>query len=150
MIVITTYPITIECDDGPLAPAGAGHARRHPGFNPSPRRTTMTPIHTYANPPTRRGPTARFSASARPIPPAPVNGRTAAAWFDPVWATTLVRAKITATVVAILAMVVLLVAAPPSVTLPLVVALVTMLFVGGTFLLVERLTRPSPRTRSGS
>jgi hypothetical protein len=110
----------------------------------------MTPIHTYANPPTRRGPTARFSASARPIPHAPASGRTAAARFDPVLATTVVRAKITATVVAILAMVVLFVAAPPTVTVPLAAALVTMLFVGGTFLLVERLTRPSDRARSAS
>ena len=110
----------------------------------------MTPIHTYANPPTGRGPTARFSASARPISSASANDRTAAAWFDPMWATTVVRAKITAAVVAILALVVLFVTAPPTVTVPLVVALVTMLFAGGTFLLVERLTRPSDRTRRGS
>ena len=103
----------------------------------------MTPMHTYANPPTPRRPgrpAARFSASARPTP---------GAWFDPVWATTVVRAKITAAVVAILAVVVLFAAAPPTVIIPLTAVSVTGLFGGGVVLLVERLTRPG-RARGDS
>jgi hypothetical protein len=110
---------------------------------------TMASIHTYANPPTPRAPAARFSASARPIPPALRSGRTSPAWFDPLWAMAVLRARITATVVALLAVVLLFVAASPAVVIPIMTFLIAGLFVGGAFLLVERLTRPTPAAAPG-
>ena len=91
----------------------------------------MTLIDTFANPPTRRAPTARFSASARPIPRFSEYRRPR-------------RARIMATVVMVLALVVLVVVAPPAVTMPTLVVLATALIVGGVFRMVARLTRPIP------
>jgi hypothetical protein len=110
----------------------------------------MTPVHTYANPPTRPGGTARVSASSRPIPRAPANDRKAAAWLDPVWATAVARAKLTAAVVALLAVIVFFVAAPPALTNPLAVISVIVLLVAGMFSWMEWLTRPDRRARGES
>jgi hypothetical protein len=63
---------------------------------------------------------------------------------EPAWATTVARARITVAVVLLLAAVVLVVAMPPTVLIPIMTVLVAGLFVGGLFLLVERLTRPMP------
>jgi hypothetical protein len=104
----------------------------------------MTLIDSYANPPTRRGPAARFSASARPIPRASRYRRTRDAAFWPICGTTVERSRITATVVSILALVVLVVVAPPAVTMPTLVVLATALIVGGLFRMVAHVTRPIP------
>jgi hypothetical protein len=104
----------------------------------------MTPIHTYANPPTRRGPAARVSASARPVPTALASSRRSGpARVDPM-TTTVLRGRLTVTLLAVLAMIALLVTASPAVLIPIMTFLITALFVGGAFLVVERLTRPRP------
>lgn len=120
----------------------------------------MTPINTYANPPTRPGRTARFSASARPVPhtPPPATPATRSESDGALWAAALVRLKITATIVALLAIVVLLVAVPSTVTVPILAVLGGGLVVGGLFAVVDRSTHaartapdgPDPRTRRGA
>ena len=121
----------------------------------------MTTINNYAIPPT---PTPRFSASARPIPrestyrlyrrrmrgirhlrdvrhvrhvlgARPVRS-------EPTWATIADRAKITAAVATLLALVAFVVAAPSTLTIPILVVLTTALIVGGLFRMIARLTRP--------
>ena len=109
----------------------------------------MTPTTRLTDTPARRDDTTRFSASSRPIPRAPANDKPAG-WLEPAWATTVARAKITVTVVAILALVVLLVAAPPTVTIPLAAVLFTGLLVAALFSWMEWLTRPDRRARGVS
>ena len=109
----------------------------------------MTPITRSPDTDTRRASAARVPDSPRPTPGAAEHERTAE-WYEPVWATTVARAKITVTVVAILARVVLGGAVPPAVTIPLTVVVLTGLFVAGMFLWMERLTRPDRRARRTS
>ena len=101
----------------------------------------MTLINTFANPPTRRAPTARFSASARPIPRSSEYRRPRHLAAGAIRRTTVARARIMAAVATVLALVVLVVVAPPAVTMPTLVVLATALIVGGLFRMVARVTR---------